>query len=183
MQDATKTFQDKLNLSLTYKLPWRMQQQSEIKPYLSYQPAAGIFMLDAGTGELLNFNGDKYDQVYDNKPLTDKPLAEAPSNDLNLTQEQALSKAKSMFKIPDNAVLNNASYQENTRYNPWKLVSSWNINWRVPGDKGGFDQNISASVNSKSGEVINYGWYVPTMAVPRIRKIRKFLWNRQKRSQ
>jgi hypothetical protein len=72
-----------------------------------------------------------------------------------LTQEQAIAKVKAMFKIPSQMKLEHARLSKSWEYT---LQRQWNFSWNLTDkDKGG--ESISASVDARTGDVLQYYYY------------------------
>lgn len=161
MEKAAQLFREKLNLSLQYQVPYNAREKKT--PIISYT-MNGV-ALDAATGEIWNpvptVGGD-------NKPLTEKPLGAKPSQTLNLTKEEAVKKVTAAFNISSEYKLQEANYSETKNPETGETSSTWNLSWNKPvTDTTTSDAkivsgtNIWANVNSKTGEITNYNFYVP----------------------
>ncbi|SFK98131.1 S-layer homology domain-containing protein [Paenibacillus sp. 1_12] len=151
---AAKAFRDKLNPKLNYLM--LNDVKGERKPIVAYTMEHPV--LNAATGEVwkqgLNSN---FSQELE-KPLTNAPLSESPTSNLNLTKEQALEKVSSTFKLPEGIKLEEASYNESTNPITGEVQSIWNLRWNDAKDDSTARRgtNIWASVNNKTGEIMNY---------------------------
>lgn len=160
MEKAAQLFREKLNLSLQYQVPYNAREKKT--PIISYT-MNGV-ALDAATGEIWNPVPTVGD---DNKPLTDKPLGAKPSESLNLTKEEAVKKVTAAFNISSEYKLQEANYSESKNPETGETSSTWNLSWNKPVTDTKTDAkivsgtNIWANVNSKTGEITNYNFYVP----------------------
>lgn len=162
-EKAEQAFRDKADLSLSYFIPY--QAPGEKKPVISYN--MNTFLLNAKTGELWYPSGMSQPSASGNKPLTEKPLGEKPAANLSLTKDQAVERVNAAIKLPDGAKLEEASYSEYTNPDTGEVTSSWNLRWSLStGDakedaiKGKEGHMIWASVNSKTGELIDFNRYM-----------------------
>jgi Zn-dependent metalloprotease len=147
----------KVEFELVYKMPWRKREiEKNQAPYLAYQMKSRFIGLDAETGELINHRGEPNNKEQDYSTVTDEPLKELPSNDLQLNQEEALKRITSTFELPKNAELDNARFEENSYQYQWTRRSLWNFNWRVDGEDERYNRYIRASVDSQTGEILNF---------------------------
>lgn len=72
-----------------------------------------------------------------------------------LTQEQAIAKVKAMFKIPSQMKLEHARLGKSWEYT---LQRQWNFSWEATAkDEGG--ESINASVDARTGDVLQYYYY------------------------
>jgi len=161
-QAAEKAFREKSKLGLLYQVPY--QGRGERKPYIAY--TMDTFNLNAKTGEWWSQEGAPRPAGGD-KPISDKPLAEKPKGNLNLSKEEAVKKVEQSFNLPSGYVVQNASYSE--YYNPenGETTSTWNLSWEADPKKQSTDAalirpmpGIWANVNAKTGEVQNYNYYI-----------------------
>lgn len=152
--EALKQYRAASSPSLAYILTHPNRNESSSKPMLSYTMAFN--MLDAKTGKLLDPQGKPLTAPPVSTPLTDKPLANKPADNQDLNKEQAAAKVTSVFPLPAGATLQNSSYNENVVNSFGSGGSSWNFSWQVPGEKDKESTYIRASVNSKTGEIMNY---------------------------
>jgi hypothetical protein len=171
VSQAAYAFQTNSTVALTYISPWNPTDKKQTKPLLGYSLISNI--VNAITGEVTNQSGSTIPP--NTTPLTDKPLAEKPTGNLNLTKEQAIKQATGYFQLPANAVLQDASYQENVIPEASAAndlvpngksiiyggggtgISQWNLSWQVPAvEKGQEAIYISAGINSKTGELLSY---------------------------
>ncbi|WP_240762524.1 S-layer homology domain-containing protein [Paenibacillus thalictri] len=164
LEQAAQAFRDKVKVSLNYEIPY--QAKGDKKPIVSYRMDS--FMLDAATGEPWNPGGVPAQGSDNTQPLTDKPLAAKPEATLNLTKEEAIAKVTSTFKLPDNAKLQDASYNEYTNPDTGETSSSWNLSWVKTAGGSAADlkmpsYNAWATVDSKTGEVKNFYMNPPYM--------------------
>jgi hypothetical protein len=161
-EKAAEAFRNKAKISLSYHIPY--EAKGEKKPLISYNMSS-IF-LDAVIGEPWNPGGYDLPAPVDAQPLTDKPLAAKPAANLNLTKEQAVQKVNEAMKLPADAKLDSSSYNEYTNQETGEINSSWSLNWsqtpaaassKIPA------YSIYATVNSRTGEIMNYNHYIPYM--------------------
>jgi hypothetical protein len=163
MEKAVQTFRDKAKIYLVYQIPYGAK--GEKKPIISYNMST-VF-LNAATGEPWSPEGYNLPTQADAKPLTDKPLGAKPAANLNLTKEQAIQKVQETVKLPADAKLENASYNENTNPETGEKNATWNLNWsQTPADPtlsalGKIPYFIYATVNSQTGELLNFNHNVP----------------------
>ncbi|SEC24037.1 YcdB/YcdC domain-containing protein [Paenibacillus sp. GP183] len=163
MEKAVQAFRDKTKVFLIYQIPYGAK--GEKKPIISYNMST-VF-LNAATGEPWSPEGYDLPTQSDAKPLTDKPLGAKPAANLNLTKEQAIQKVQDTVKFPADAKLENASYNESTNPETGEKNSSWNLNWsQAPVDptlsvSGKIPYSIYATVNSQTGELLNFNHYIP----------------------
>ncbi|MBD0382011.1 S-layer homology domain-containing protein [Paenibacillus sedimenti] len=159
-EKAEQLFHDKANLSLQYQIPYGMKGKKT--PIISY--ALNAFSLNAASGELWNPGTGSAPPAGGEKPLTDKPLADKPPATLNLTKEQAAEKVVSAFNISTDLKLQEASYNESTNPETGETESTWNLNWSQPAEKDPKGKIMGsgawASVNSKTGEILNFNSYM-----------------------
>ena len=136
---------------------------STFKPTLSYELIAAL--LDANTGKEITDMGYDYYRPSTNKvTLTELPLAGLPVNNLNLTKEQAIDRVSKLITLPKKAVLQNASYNENSAMSKISSgsgseISTWNLYWKIPGVDQTNETYINATINSKNGVLTNYNLY------------------------
>lgn len=159
-EKAAQQIREKTELSLQYQIPYNTQGKRI--PIIAY--VMNSFALDAATGEVWNplpsVNGS-------NKPLTDKPLGTNPPATLNLTKEEAVKKTVSTFNLSSDYKLQEANYNESKNPETGETSSSWNMSWNKAttdtsaGGKMISGSNIWATVNSKTGAIINFNFYVP----------------------
>ncbi len=159
-EKADKLFREKMELSLQYSMPYNTQGKRT--PIISY--FMNSFALDAATGEVWqpfpSLSGD-------NKPLTDKPLGTKPPATLNLTKEEAVKKVVTTFNLSSEYKLQEASYNESKNPETGETFSSWNMSWsKATSDTAASGKmiagnNVWASVNSKTGVITNFNYYVP----------------------
>jgi hypothetical protein len=170
VEQATYAFQTNSTVALTYISPWNPTDKKQIKPYLGYNLISNT--VNAITSEVTNLYGST--TAPNTTPLTDKPLAEKPEGNLNLTEEQAIKLATSYIQLPAKAVLQNASYQESVTPDENAAsdasvssksiiyggggtgASVWNISWQVVSEKAQDSIYINAEINSKTGELLSY---------------------------
>ncbi len=154
-EEAFKQYRTVSNPSLLYVATRPNRNDTALKPVLSYTMPFNL--LDAKTGTLIDYNGKPVTDRTTPVPLTDKPLANKPSANQNLSKEQAIAIVTSQLGLPAGAVLQNASYNENvdSKFSSGG-GSSWNMSWQVPAEKDKEAIYISATVNSKTGEIMNY---------------------------
>ncbi|MEX2460500.1 MAG: YcdB/YcdC domain-containing protein [Paenibacillaceae bacterium] len=169
VEQATYAFQTHSTVALTYISPWNATDKKQAKPLLGYNLISNS--VDAITSEVSNQYGSSI--APNTTPLTDKPLAEKPEGNLNLTKEQAIKLAKSFIQLPEKAVLQDAYYNESVTPDEGTTsdallsskriyggvgtgISSWSLNWQVPGDKNQDQEYLSIGINSKTGELLNY---------------------------
>lgn len=159
-EKAAQQFREKTDLSLQYQIPYNTQGKRI--PMIVY--LMNGFALDAATGEvwnpLPNVSGI-------NKPLTDKPLGVNPPATLNLTKEDAIKKITTTFNLSSDYKLQEASYNESKNPETGETSSTWNMSWnKATTDTSASGKmisgsNIWAAVNSKTGAIINFNYYVP----------------------
>ncbi|OAS18243.1 YcdB/YcdC domain-containing protein [Paenibacillus oryzisoli] len=159
-EKADQLFREKLELALQYQIPYNAQGKHT--PIISYN--MNTLALDAATGEVWqpfpNLSGG-------NKPLTDKPLGTKPSATLNLTKEEAVKKVTTTFNLSSEYKLQEASYNETKNEETGETSSSWNMSWtKTTTDTSASGKmvagnNVWASVNSKTGVITNFNYYVP----------------------
>lgn len=159
-EKADQLFREKLELALQYQIPYNTQGKHT--PIISY--FMNTIALDAATGEVWqpfpNLGGG-------NKPLTDKPLGTKPSATLNLTKEEAVKKVTTTFNLSSEYKLQEASYNETKNAETGETSSSWNMSWsKATSDTAASGKmvagnNVWASVNSKTGVITNFNYYVP----------------------
>jgi hypothetical protein len=154
LEQASETF-NQVEFDLVYKMPW-MEREKVKEPYLAYQMREGFIGLDAKTGEFLNYRGEPFKEDQDYTPLTNTPLKELPTENLQLNQDEALKRITETFDIPDNAELENARFEENSYHQRSGNRSLWNFNWRIEDENGGYNQHIWASIDSQTGELLNF---------------------------
>ncbi|MBP1996017.1 S-layer homology domain-containing protein [Paenibacillus eucommiae] len=158
-EKAAQAFRDTSNISLSYQIPY--EARGERKPLTVYSMSNNL--IDAVTGEPWN-RGYSVSEEEAAKPLTDKPIGQKPTGNLNLTKEQAIAKVNESVKLPAGIKLEDASFYENTNPETGEVTSSWNLRWNQPpaendktGKMGAF---ISATVNSRTGELSGYNRYL-----------------------
>ncbi|CAG7657908.1 S-layer homology domain-containing protein [Paenibacillus allorhizosphaerae] len=164
MEQAAQAFRDKAKAALSYEIPY--QAKGNRKPITTYQ--MGTFMIDAAKGEpwspgIIPQSGEE------ERPITDKPLADKPSATLNLTKEEAVEKVTSVFTLPAGVKLQNASYNEYTNPDTGETSSAWNLSWSQPAGENEASAKMAgssawATVDSKTGEIKNFNLnppYVP----------------------
>ncbi|MDR6554371.1 S-layer homology domain-containing protein [Paenibacillus qinlingensis] len=159
-EKAIEQFRAKTELSLQYQIPYNAQGKRI--PIIAY--LMNGFALDAATGEVWNptpsLSGG-------NKPLTDKPLGANPPANLNLTKEEAVKKVVSTFNLSADFKLQEANYNESKNPETGETTSSWNMSWNksttdaTASGKMIAGNNVWATVNSKTGAIINFNFYVP----------------------
>lgn len=159
-EKADQLFREKMELALQYQIPYNTQGKRA--PIISY--FMNSFALDAATGEVWqpfpSLNGN-------NKPLTDKPLGTKPPATLNLTKEEAVKKVATTFNLSSEYKLQEASYNESKNAETGETLSSWNMSWtKATSDTAASGKivagnNVWASVNSKTGVITNFNYYVP----------------------
>ncbi|WP_167357000.1 YcdB/YcdC domain-containing protein [Paenibacillus pectinilyticus] len=158
-EKAAQLFHDKLDLSLQYQIPYNTRGKK--LPIISY--FMNSFDLDATTGEVSN----PFPQQAVNKPLTDKPLGDKPTASLNLTKEEAVKKITTTFNLSSEYKLQEANYSETKDPETGETTSTWNMSWNKPvtdssaNSKMVLGSNVWANVNSKTGEITNFNFYVP----------------------
>ncbi|WP_072328362.1 MULTISPECIES: S-layer homology domain-containing protein [unclassified Paenibacillus] len=159
---ALQAFRDKADIALSYEIPYESRQ--ERKPLIAYR--MNTFMIDAAKGEPWSPMNIPVLSSSEKKPITDKPLAEKPAADLNLTKDQAIAKVTSAFGLLKDYKLEDAHYNENTDPATGKTSASWSLRWSLASEKDplgkGMD-NLWASVNAKTGEVTNFNRSMPYM--------------------
>lgn len=153
-EEALKQYRDASNPSLLYLLTHPNRNESTSKPVLSYTLPFG--MLDAKTGKMLDQAGKPAPAQPNSTPLTDKPLASKPQDNQNLNKDQAVAKVTAVITLPAGATLQNSSYNENVDTKTGSGGSSWNLTWKVPAEKDKESTYVRATVNSKTGEIMNY---------------------------
>ncbi|WP_438444714.1 YcdB/YcdC domain-containing protein [Gorillibacterium sp. sgz5001074] len=153
---------------------WKQQSKvvaSYYRPYDNFKKEIPLIpayqlnavALDAVTGKVWPENNRSSDVT---SPLTEKPLGSAPKPGGLLTQDQAIQAVTSTFKLPEGAVLENASYNESSM-GPYggKQEGTWNINWTVPEGKEKSKDTakmlpskfyIYAAVNATTGEILSF---------------------------
>ncbi|KRF03130.1 hypothetical protein ASG89_23605 [Paenibacillus sp. Soil766] len=159
-EKADQLFREKTELSLQYLIPYNTQGKRA--PIISY--FMNSFALDAATGEISqpfpSLSGD-------NKPLTDKPLGTKPTATLNLTKEEAVKKVATTFNLSSEFKLQEASYNETKNAETGETSSSWNMSWtKATSDTAASGKMVAgntvwASVNSKTGVITNFNFYIP----------------------
>ncbi|CAK4852191.1 unnamed protein product [Aphanomyces euteiches] len=170
VEQATYAFQTNSTTAVTFISPWSQTDIKKVKPYLSYSLLTNS--VDALTGKITNPSGSAI--PLNTTPLTAQPLADKPTGNLNLTKDQAIKLAAGYFKLPANAELQSAYYQESVApdeaasdavANSKRIIigggagtgiSVWNLNWTVAAEKGKDPDYISAGINSKTGELLSY---------------------------
>lgn len=159
-EKAAQLFREKTELALQYSMPYNTQGKRV--PIISY--FMNSFALDAATGGVWqpspSLSGD-------NKPLTDKPLGTKPTATLNLTKDEAVKKVATTFNLSSEYKLQEASYNETKNAETGETSSSWNMSWtKATADTSATGKmvagnNVWASVNSKTGVIINFNFYIP----------------------
>jgi hypothetical protein len=162
VEEATKAFREKSKLVLSYQMPY--QARGEKKPIITYN--MNTYVLNATNGEVWEQGSYPSASTSEAKPLTDAPLGEKPAGNLSLTKEQAVKKVSSVIKLPEGAELKDSSFNEYTNPQTGEVQSTWNLRWDEPTsdeDKriGFGPESIWATVNSKTGEILNYNRYLP----------------------
>ncbi|MGG2196644.1 S-layer homology domain-containing protein [Paenibacillus sp.] len=155
LEKAAQAFRDKADVSLSYQVPY--ESRGEKKPLISY--GMSTFFLAAAKGEPWSPSDLPLISSGERKPLTDQPLGDAPSASLNLSKEEAAGKVLSVFKLPQDAKLEDASYNEYTNPETGKTEANWNLRWNLAPDKdtlGKGENMVWASVNSHTGEIKNF---------------------------
>ncbi|MEC0229131.1 S-layer homology domain-containing protein [Paenibacillus alba] len=159
-EKAAQLFHDKAELSLQYQIPYSARGKK--LPIISYM--LNPFSLNAETGEVWSpikaMNGQQ-----GVKPLTDKPLAAAQPANLDLKKEEAVKKVVSVFNLPADFKLRDASYNESTDPETAETSSSWNLSWTIEAEKDAVSKvpgrSAWANVNSKTGEIMSFSSYMP----------------------
>ncbi|MBO9605974.1 MAG: S-layer homology domain-containing protein [Paenibacillaceae bacterium] len=151
--EATYIF--KQNPALTYINIYNPKPAGSMQVALAYNTVTAAIYADSGK-RINDLNGRSNGPA--GGTLTDKPLAAKPDGSLNLTKDQAIARVTALFPLPEGAVLENASYNEQSDTSPGlKGGSSWNLSWRYYKDDKDVNQEyINATVNSRTGEVTNY---------------------------
>lgn len=155
LDKAAQAFRDKAEVNLAYQVPY--ESRGEKKPLIAY--AMNTFFLDAAKGEPWNPSQLPVFGSGERKPLTDKPLGEAPPANLNLSKEEAIAQIESVFKLPQDAKLEDASYNEYTNPETGKTEANWSLRWSLTASKdalGKGDNMIWANVDSRTGEIKNF---------------------------
>lgn len=138
---------------LQYLLP--LTPTGSTDPVISYQMES--FMLDAQSGEALLYNGSPKNALPKSEPASETPLEPMPKEPLKLTKEQAVERVAKVLPLPEDAKLENASYQENRDPRNGSTSIVWDLSWSVGQDKD--NPNIHAAVDSNTGAVIRYSRY------------------------
>ena len=126
---------------LVYRIPYRAPEQ---KPYIAYEWI--LTPVDALTGEPL------YPAAASaNEPLTKEPLAPLPEANGQLSKEEAVKIVQTHFPLPENAVLEDASYYEQLDASSGKERAYWNLRWFVKDESGDPVEDFWASVDSMTG--------------------------------
>lgn len=149
-KEAMALYTEKLSPSLSYIRPYQKTAKNT-NPYLAYR--INSFLLDVNSGKLITESGQETQDGITPVPLTEEPLAPKPASDQNLSEEQAVERVQTFFPLPAGAELTDVYYNENVD----NQVSTWNLNWRIPRDNGRDYDYLHAAVNSKTGEIVNYG--------------------------
>ncbi|QGQ98036.1 S-layer homology domain-containing protein [Paenibacillus psychroresistens] len=171
VEQATYAFQTNSTVALTYISPWNQTAPKKTNPYLSYSLITNS--VDALTSKVTNQYGSTIS--LNTTPLTEQPLADKPTGNLNLTKDQAIKLATGYIHLPANAELENAFYQESVAPDEGVSndavasskrviigggggtgISIWNLSWQVAAEKGKDPDYISAGINSKTGELLSY---------------------------
>jgi hypothetical protein len=156
---AAKAFRDKAPVRLSYLIPY--EAKGDTKPVIAYQLEP--FMLDAQTGERWSGAATPPPQNESLKPLTDAPLSAPSAGNLNLTKDQAIEKVTSTFKLPEGVKLEDASFNEFTNPMTGEVQSTWSLSWSQHKDADSAMSKVGAgvwaSVNSKTGEIVNFSRY------------------------
>ncbi|MFC0211788.1 S-layer homology domain-containing protein [Paenibacillus chartarius] len=158
---AEKKVRELTEPELTYQIPYR---SSTKKPLLAY--TMGTYPISAKTGDVYVPEGSELDVKPNRTPLTEQPLAGAPAATLNLTKEEAIAKVTASFKLPEGMIEQESGYSENSDDITGKTMSTWNLRWsNRPKDAspkdGGPYKEIYATVNAKTGELINFNHFEP----------------------
>jgi len=164
-QDAVKAFREKSKPGLLYQIPY---QSKDRKPYVAY--TMDTFNLNAKTGEWWSQSGAPVPKA-DEKPLSDKKLGDKPAGNLNLTKDEAAKRVESTFKLPNGSKLQGGSYNEYYNQESGETIGSWNLTWNIEvaakDDESAKymprpSNTVWANVNAKTGEVMNFNYYVQT---------------------
>lgn len=137
---------------LVYQVPYRAKERLPILTYgVTWLP------IDALTGKPVQ-------EVPDggsSEPLTAEPLAPMPEGGKKLTKEQAVQAIVEQFPLPDGAVLEDASYNENIDPETGTESAFWNLSWSVKDEEGMQTEYIWANVDSATGIVrgLDYSLY------------------------
>lgn len=138
------------NLQLSYLVPYNSKDGQW---FLTLQNAD--LVVNAKTGKLMNSWNLKEVADEDLKPIAEQAAGQKPAKGTPLTKEQAIAGVKKFFEVPAGAVLEDASYNEDTDQQSGEETSYWNLTWSVKED-GKDTQRIWASVNGRTGEMQNY---------------------------
>jgi hypothetical protein len=138
---------------LSYRIPYGARER---RPYLTY--SLPVLPIDAVTGEPLQPVPEE-----NSEPLTPKPLASMPEGGLKLTKEQAVERVRAHFAIPDEAVLENASYQASIDPVTGEERALWNLSWSVRDGGEERTERFWASIEGDTGIIRSYDHsrYVP----------------------
>jgi hypothetical protein len=160
-EQAAEAFRKLAVPTLSYLFPYR--QSGEKKPYVAYE--MDTFRIDAITGTEWTPDGSPAPDRKPGEPLTKEPLAPMPSSNRNLTRDQAIEAVKSLVTLPEDAVLEDVSYSENTPADYGKTTSTWNLRWTYPIADEDRKGTIYATVSAATGQLIQYSKneYVPIL--------------------
>jgi hypothetical protein len=159
-EQAAEQFKKTAEVRLQYVIP--NTPNGTAAPAVSYQMEP--FMLDAQSGEALLPTGLPRQAQSAPVPVSDKPLADASSEHLKLSKEQAVSRVAALLPLPADAKLEDASYRENTDQRTGVTSFQWDLRWSTAAGQQQDSPSVYATVDSSTGSILRFSKYDYRMA-------------------
>ncbi|WLR51353.1 S-layer homology domain-containing protein [Bacillus tianshenii] len=155
---ALARIKESLPLELQYQtihggagiLPRKENQEGQTK--LVYAPDSNVRWFHAKSGEWITRSGKSFEPNSNNEAtITESPAGEAPAEGKQLTSKQAEEHVKKLITLPTEAALMDVNYEESEHLNERAV---WHLRWSDNNDNPALW--INATVNAKTGELINF---------------------------
>ncbi|WP_134702834.1 YcdB/YcdC domain-containing protein [Ammoniphilus sp. YIM 78166] len=154
--EILKRLADSLDMKLAYQIegyyPYPVPSQSSEQPkvYVGYQPSPYLHMLDAKTGEAIDYRGKPIPKDQDLVKLAETKQADPlPKLAAPLTQEQAMKKIEQFVQIPKEVNVSTVRSEEMFGRKTWTFHFEYHTPRSGMGWQGG-------SIDAETGEVIYF---------------------------
>lgn len=182
LDEAKKLYKEDIGLKLIYKTNNRIYRTSENKEkdsyYIAYAPLDSRKAIDANTGKLIEINS--FGPYYDS--LDKEAVGGSMKEELSPEEQESVDKLKGILELStiekkareilnlDETYKMRNSYLNSDYKNPGEY--NWTLDFINDVDKEK-QQNISISLDGKTGELINFYNYKPydQSAKPKINKL------------
>lgn len=155
-EEILKRLSDSLDMKLTYQIegyyPYPAPGQSGEQPkvYVGYQPSPYLHLLDAKSGEAIDFRGKPIPRDAELVKMAETKQSEPPQKLATpMTQEQAMKKIEQFIQIPKEVNMSSVRSEEMFGRKTWVFQFEYHTPRSGMGWQGG-------GIDAETGEVIHF---------------------------